>query len=136
MTQNSPPDSDVSAGGWTPTPIYEELDEPSPDDSSEVTSGAGGFNVTFEVGLAELAWPKPGQQQLIVRLKRTETGGPPNDPPVRVELKQASSVIAQRTFTPTTSYQNFTVTLTDAEKLLITDYTNLSVQVTYNPFPP
>ena len=133
MTQNSQPDSDISVVDWTPTPVYEEL---APFGSGEVTSPSGGFNDSFEVGLADLAWPKAGPQQVTVCLKRTETGGPPNDPPVRVELKQGSTVIATRTFTPTTSYQDFTVTLTDSEKQAITDYTNLSVRVTYNPFPP
>jgi hypothetical protein len=79
------------------------------------------------VKLTGVAWPDKGDQILTARLDKVGT-----DPvPVTVSLIQGTSlVIATQTYQPGTSFVSETITLSDAQKALITDYTDLHVRVT------
>jgi hypothetical protein len=51
----SSPTSDVSAGGWTATPLWQKIDEAAVDTSDYVSSSASLSTDTFEVQLASLS---------------------------------------------------------------------------------
>jgi hypothetical protein len=127
MSQKSRPVADVSNDGWSPaTGYYAPLNEVIPDDSTIDSSVDNPVNKTFVVQLARLAVPKPGQHQLTVRLRKTAAV----DIGVTINLLQGNTVIAFSNVAPTTSFQNFSLLLSQNEINQITDYTNLSLSVT------
>jgi hypothetical protein len=126
MSQTALPIADVSDTGWTPTPVYAQINAPTPTDATDVSSSLNPQGDTFEVQLAPLAWPGPGQQQLTVRLKKTGS----DNVSVIVTLLQGSTPIADMTVQPGTSFAGYTLTLTNAQIAQITDYGNLHVRVT------
>jgi hypothetical protein len=73
-----------------------------------------------------LAWPQPGQQTLTVRLRKTDTG----DLGATIKLMQGSTLIAFVNVAPTEDFEDYVLTLTDAQIRSITDYTDLRVRVT------
>lgn len=67
MSQTALPVSDVSNFGWTPTPVYQQIDQPVPTDTTFVTNAPNGTS-SFEVQLAPLITPGPGSEVLTVRM--------------------------------------------------------------------
>jgi hypothetical protein len=124
MTQLARPQSDVAVSGWTPTPVAERLREPTPDETTYVTS-SNPTGDTFEVQFPPLAWPWPGAHKLTVFLRKTDAG----NIPVTVALLQGSTLIAFTTVQPSESFASAVLTLTAAEVGRITDYTNLRLRV-------
>src|SRR5437763_4776048 len=111
---------DLSNNGWTPPPVSGTL--------------RGGGSVTaavppggsFVVQLDGLAWPTDqGARHLTVSLAPQGS----DDVPVTVALLQGGGVVAARRALPPT-YKEADFDLTAAEVKAITDYSQLSVQVT------
>jgi hypothetical protein len=124
MTQRAVPVSDDSVNGWAPTPVYSQINELDPLDDKWVSTSGG----TFQVKLAALAKPAPGPQEVRMHLLQAGGGGAP----VKVTLLQGGSTpVATRTYSPGTSFAELSprFILTDAEKALITDYTDLHLLV-------
>jgi hypothetical protein len=125
MSQIALPVSDVSVSDWTPTPVWQQVNLLAPDDVHQVTTGTSPNGARFKVNLARLAFPDSGPQVLTVRLKQTGTPGVS----VGVILWQGTRAIAATNFLPTTSFDNYTINLSDTEIARITDYANLQVEV-------
>jgi hypothetical protein len=126
MTQTALPASDVSTGSWTPTPVWPNIMVPSPPDLQYVTSSANPAGDAFVVNLNPLAWPGSGSQIVSVRLKATASNGPN----VSVILLQSGTAIAAWNIpAPSTSFADYSFTLTPAQGALITDYTQLRLEV-------
>jgi hypothetical protein len=130
MDQIATPEADVSVNGWTPVPIYDEINGPYPDDTSFVSSQPNPQGNTFEVDFPVLAQPVSGTYTLTVRLQRTDVA------PVAVEvmLRSFGQRVAVRTFYPTTSFADYQIVLTPAEVAQIGgDYRVLSLLVRAGP---
>lgn len=127
MSQTTRPTADVTdrTGLWSNLPLYEKLDETSPDDADWVTSSGDPVRDAFEVHLAPLAWPADGPHQLSVRLRKSGPGAVP----VYVYLLQGPLIIAVRTLAPPAGFATEVVELTAGERAAITDYTDLRVRV-------
>lgn len=125
MSQIALPVSDVSVTDWTPTPVWQQVNLPTPDDAHMVTSGTSPDGARFKLNLAHLARPGSGPQVLTVRLK--QTGTPAIS--VTVTLWQGSTAIAGGSIQPTASFADYTITLSDSEIARITNYANLQVEV-------
>jgi hypothetical protein len=109
VVQKARPAADISSSGWTPTPVYDELDEATPADGSYVEVGSSGAE--FTVRLARLAAPVVGPDEsahaLTVRID-----GPSQ---VLVELLQGQELIAARTCAAPDGFADYTLTLTRQE---------------------
>src|SRR5260221_13220849 len=68
MTQLARPNADVVTGGWAPTPLYVQINEPTPDDTNYVSSPSLPTGGTFIDQLDPLARPVTGQHTLTVRM--------------------------------------------------------------------
>jgi len=125
MSQIALPVSDVSVTDWTPTPVWDQVNLPTPDDAHLVTSGTSPGGARFKVNLAQLARPGSGAQVLTVRLKQTGT------PAIlaSVTLWQGTTAIAGGSFQPTALFSDYAITLSAAEIARITDYANLQVEI-------
>ncbi len=131
MSQYGRPVADISNVGWSPTPVYAQIDEATPNDSDYVTSSSDPITSIFEVQLSELAPPDLGAHVLSVRLDKTDSG--PTQP-VSIALLQGDAVVASRSVDSlTTSFVTYDFTLTNAEIDLITDYSNLQLSVSVAP---
>jgi hypothetical protein len=127
MSQSSRPYQDVSNSGWTPQVVNDQINGP-PYDETFVTSSQSPEGDTFVVKLQGLAYPDlaAGAPTLTVRLRQTGTDAVP----VFVLLLQGDQTIAGRSFQPTQSFEYYVMTLTSGEIARITNYADLSVQVT------
>lgn len=109
MTQKARPAADISTSGWSPTPVYDEIDEAIPNDALYVEAGTSA--AVFTVKLARLAAPVAGPDEsshaLTVRID-----GPS---PVLVELLQGTTLIASRVCDAPDGFDDYTLTLTRAE---------------------
>jgi hypothetical protein len=128
MAQSAVPISDVpgSVIGWTPTPVSAQIVTPAPPDVTFVSSVANPFQSTFEVNLSPVAWPSFGTQSVQVRLRST-TSNPIN---VGVTLFQGTRSIASWIVPTTAVFTTYLLQLKQTQSLLITDYTQLRLQVT------
>ncbi len=129
MPQTARPAIDVTTASWSKAPsggsYSDTLREVSPDDSSLVGSPPDPQGSDFETRLSPLSWPKAGPQTLRVRLRKTD----PAPLLGTVMLLQGAELIALRRPALTQAFQTFEYPLTDAEKSLITDVTDLRVRV-------
>ena len=132
MTQAALPVSDVSNSGWSPVPIYAQIDTPSPPDTTWVTASASG--AIFVVQLQPLAPPVAGPQTLTIRAR----GVAPGVGQVTYFLLQGTAlgadIVAARTVQPGPAFDAYDLTLTEQEVDLIVDYTNLRVMVVVGGF--
>lgn len=130
--QLAAPNSDISnAGGWAPTPLYQEINSGSADDNSSVASGNNpATGDTFEVGLETVDDPNTNEGHLI-RFRAMKDGGA-RDAVLRVDLYQGTTLIHQGTFQgPLTdgAFDTYTENISTANADSITDYSNLSIRV-------
>ncbi len=134
------PDADVETSDWTPTPLYAELDEVSPDDATtEVTSSifnddASTQTYDFEVALSNPLRPTE-RETVVFRVRQwlEVLVGAVTTNNVTMELKQGSTVkatISQSGPFPG-GYVTKTKTLSQAEKDSITDWDDLRVRVSF-----
>lgn len=134
MGQLALPRSDVSVQGWTPTPVWRQIDQQlaTVNDQFCVTSSGNPNGDTFVVSLDPLDPPSPGTQTLTVRMQATNA----LKLPVTIQLFQSgNTLIATRIVTPTQGFTTYNFPLTPGEAASITDYHNLSVEVTTTPQP-
>jgi hypothetical protein len=126
MSQRVRPIADDSTGGWGTTPLYSKLNE-LPASDAEYVSAAPADSAAFEVKLGSLVGPPwgAGPRKLTVRLRRT-TGDPVA---VLVQLLQGSTVIANSVATPSSSFADHEMTLTDSQAAAITNPADLHVRV-------
>lgn len=75
MAQTVVPSLDVSAGVWTPTPIYAEIDNYDPLNHWVTTGALGAGSYSFETGLTNFDWPQAGTYQITVKYAGNITSG-------------------------------------------------------------
>jgi len=112
--------------GWTPTPVYNRINNRTPNDNSFV-SAASGF-VRFAVPLDSIGAPVPGPLTLRIRVRQNL----PRIAEFHLLLFQGLLTIASRNIPPSSipaAFTTFSFTLTDAEVASITDFSDLSVEV-------
>lgn len=134
MSQKLRPGSDVSNNTWSPTPLYQQLNESQPDDNTYVTSSGADAGDTFKVGLqlanvpgeSDLVLPSNGTWTVRVRVSMTGgSGSGSGSGPVGVAIRlfQVTGVgektIAERFLTPSAVFSEVSVVLTQAEIDLI-----------------
>ncbi len=122
--QAAQPVGDVSNTTWTPSPIYPQVGEFTPDDSTYVTSSGSSSGDSFEVTMSPIAFPVPGPQILRTRLSATSSGSGSGRVWVKVELRQGLTgggvnLIAQRFASPTGTFAGYDFTLLQSEQDLI-----------------
>ena len=135
------PDSDIDTSGWTATPLFEKLDEVTPDDATtEITSLD--FNNSsseqvhdFEVALSNPTITPTGQETITWRVRHwlEEVFGSVSINNVTLQLKQGATVIATLlTSGNLVGYSTNFNTLSQAQKNNITDWTDLRFRVSYS----
>ena len=128
MTQRLVPISDLSSGGWLPTPVYVQLDEETPSEADLVESpelpGCQGFSVT----LTPAATPpdSTGNHTVSARLKKAGEGCAT----ATVTLLEDGTPIASRNFDLTDEWGTYSFELEAEEAASITDYEALEVSLT------
>lgn len=127
MAQRIDPDSDISTGLWTVTPLYQKIDDgASANDADEIVSvelAAIDLTDAFEVGLSNpAATPGTGDTVVTVRAKRFGSGA-------EMDFELFEGVDSRGTQVVTniaTTYTNYTLTVASG----IVNFNNLSVLVT------
>lgn len=126
------PSADVSAGLYTTTPLWEKLDDASPDDdSTEILSAnnpAESDGTGFEVRLSALSDPQTSSGHILRFRAQKQTGGRTLD--VSCRLYQASTAIgpARTLANLGTAYTTDTYTLSAGEADAISDYSDLRMR--------
>jgi len=127
MAQVARPETpDVSTGGWSPTPCYNEIDEETPNDGDYLTSTKNASADTFEVNLGAVSDPNVHTGHTINYRARCDKSSNGN---IVVSLMQGAATI--RSYDPgflTTSFAPYSFTLTEGEAEAITDYSALSLR--------
>lgn len=135
------PDSDVSIGSWTGSPVntagnrYQNIDETSASDSDFVRSQNDPSNSAAEFGLSNVTDPLLSTGHIVrYRYRKGETGGgQPGTINITVELRQGTTVIASQTHNGAgTSFADGNFTLTSGQADGITDYTDLRLRFSAN----
>ena len=126
------PASDISAGSYTTTPLWEKLDEGTADDDTSVVDSANNpaesDGTGFEVALGSIPDPQSSSGH-TVRVRARRNGGA-RTITLNWRLYQGSTaIIAAKSLTMTDSYQTSSYTLSSAEADAITDYSDLRVRV-------
>jgi hypothetical protein len=132
MAQFARPSSDISVGTWTPTPLYQQIDEVTPSDADYIQSALNPANDTCEVKLSAVEDPQGNTGHKVrYRYKKDASGG--NQVDLTVKLMCAAVEIASWTHT------DIPETITPAEQTLtgpqadaITDYSNLRLRFIAN----
>ena len=128
MTLFARPDSDISTGSWSTTPLWSKLDDNS--DVDFVQSPPDPVGVTFEVSLTDVVDPLMSTGHIIrARLQGDVSGTTAN---CDVNLYQGATLIAGFSVVPATSFTTYSYTLSASEANSITDYTDLRIKVTAN----
>ena len=127
MTQYAYPTSDVNNGGaWTTEPLYNKIDEEPYSDSDLVQSPASAADKAFTVGLGSLTDPTVHTGHVLRIRALVGTSGT-----FKFELLQGATVIHDSgELSLTTSFAEYSFTLTAGEAANITDYAALRVRVT------
>lgn len=128
------PVSDIETTGWSTTPLWQKLDEVTPDDATTEISTAsglgGGASVDFEIRLSGVVDPLSSSGHVLrVRVRFADSGGDPAGVNVSAQLKEGGTVRATLSGIVTGSYATFTKTLSAAEADSIGNYTNLRARV-------
>lgn len=128
MAQYAYPTSDVdNSGAWTTAPLYAKIDEEPYDDGDYVTSPKTASSKSFTVGLGGTITDPASSTGHIFRVRARSSGSGT----MQVELLEGSTVRATlSTFSLTTSFAEYSYTLTGTEADSITDYTALRIRVT------
>jgi len=127
MTQYARPDSDVdNSGGWTTEPLWEKIEEEPYDDIDYVTSPKSAVDKSFTVSLSDVIDSEVHINHIVrLRAHAKVTGT------VKYELLQGEAVIKDSgNVVLSTIFDEYNMTLSEAEGESITDYTALRVRVT------
>ena len=74
MSQFARPSQDLSVRGFAPTPVYQQINGITPNDSKFVQAYTdGSVNVQFKVKLSNVGLPRPGPGVFRLRIKITGT---------------------------------------------------------------
>lgn len=132
MAQFARPDSDVAVGLWTPTPLYQQIDEVTPSDVDYIESAKNPVSDTCEVGLSDVEDPEVSTGHIVrYRYKKDAAGGNVID--LTVKLMQGAVEIASWTHNDIgDSIVQAEQTLTGPQADSITDYTDLRIQFIAN----
>jgi hypothetical protein len=127
MSQIARPIADLANSGWTPVPLYTQINTVTPNDAHPITSPDVNTGPNFKVQLAPLSLPSSGADSmtLTVRLRMTA----PGSNTVTMSLMQGSSTIASQTVVATLDFTSYTLILNAAQLALITNYSQLQVAV-------
>lgn len=124
MAQFARPSSDISnVGSWTPTPLWQQIDETPFDDADFFDSGTGAAE-SCEVGLSSVTDPVSSTGHTF-RFRASLSGAG-----LSVEFKQGSTVIATyvSVILADATFQSDEYTLSGAEADAISDYAALSLR--------
>ena len=137
MTQYARPDSDVSDGSWvnqagSNTNLYQSIDESGGEDDSDyvISTDSSSSSDTMEVGLSDISDPQGSSSHTVkYRAKGSDPSGSYGIPSLTVSLRQGSTQIATATNSSlTTSFVDYTFTLSSSEANAITDYSDLRLR--------
>lgn len=126
------PVSDVTDGAWTTqsggTDLYTAIDETTADDADYIQSDAAAGTSSCKVRLGAVTDPASSAgHSLTYRIAKDPADGAQINMTVRI--KQSTTVIAEQTHTNISStYTEYTLTLSGAEADSITDYSILDVE--------
>ena len=125
--QRMRPSKDLSTGNWSSLPLYSKINEKTPDDdTSYIEPGANSNNDAFEVQMNDAQSSQEGEHKLTVRLKKTAS----HDVPVTISVSENGTTIASKTVNqPSSSYADYSLTLSESEIASITDYAKLEAKV-------
>lgn len=116
------PISDVTAGGWTPTPVWDELNDPIAPDTHPITRSFFGADATVNIGTASDPGVDTGHV-LRARLKLNAGDS------VEVQLWQGGTQVCTVGPATTGSLELYTHALSEAEAANITNYSTLTAIV-------
>ena len=129
MAQFLRPDGDVSANGWSPTPLYAEIDEVTASDA-DLISAIPNTDGDAEMTLSSPATTPSVDTGHIVRwrMRANKTNKPGQ---LAVAIYQGTTLIREDTYDAqadlTTAFADYSYTLTTGEAGNITDYTDLQI---------
>lgn len=129
MAQFGRPSSDVSAGAWTPTPLWSNLDEAVAADADFIACD-NSTNDFCEVQLTGIANDPLSATGHVIRYRYRKSASSGNSRSVQVALYQGGTLIASGSVhTPTTTtWTAGTFTLTSTQANAITDYSDLRLR--------
>ena len=134
MAQFARPDADVSTGNWSASSgsaLYAMIDESSASDSDDISvTDSDGSAEACTVGLSSVTDPDDTSSHSVV--VRAYTDSFYSSVTLNVALKAGSTTIKNQDFTPSTSFSNFTMSLsaTEAGNIGSSGYGNLSLVIT------
>lgn len=127
MTQYARPISpDISTGGWTTAPLWDDIEETPYSDLDYITSSKNAGGDICEVSLGAVSTPSVRTGHTVnyrARCDKTDNGT------IIVSLVQGTTVI--RSYDPgflTTSFAPYSFTLSEAEAQNITNYGDLRLR--------
>jgi hypothetical protein len=134
------PFSDVDATGWSPTPLWDQINELVADTSDFVAcanaSGIQDFTVAISSGNAAPAFRD--RHTIWIQLCYAGIDAPDAGSNTTVDLLQGVTLIATLVIpngSLSTSFSIFNYPLTPTEAASISDYSNLRLKVRYDPGP-
>ena len=134
MAQFARPDADVSTGNWSPnsgSTLYGVIDETSATDADyiSVTDDYFGTDQSCQVELSSVTDPDATTGHTV--LVRAYTDSYSASVTLSIALGTSSGTIKTASFTPTTSFANYTMTLSTSEAagLSSADYADLRLQI-------
>ena len=134
MAQFARPDADVSTGNWSASSgsaLYAMIDESSASDSDYISvTDSDGSAEACTVGLSSVTDPSDTSSHSVV--VRAYTDSFYSSVTLNVDLKAGSTTIKSQNFTPSTSFSNFTMSLSSSEAGNIgsSGYGDLSLVIT------
>lgn len=123
MSQFLRPNSDISAGAWTTTPLFLKVNEISSNDSPFITS-PNSSNTTCDLGLSSASTPDSGIRILRIRDRK---GTQSNARGLNYRLKQGGTVVQTGTVQSTlpTTFTTYSMTIIG----IITNYSDLFIEL-------
>lgn len=131
MAQFARPSADVSTGSWTVTPLWSQVDDSVGSGDADEIASINNATDTCELTLSSISAPAAGTVTMRWRSRKGATGG--MTILETFELKEGATVRA--TYGPTaipdsTAFATRSYALTTGERDAITNWGNLSIQIT------
>ncbi|MCK5612126.1 hypothetical protein KAR91_60200, partial [Candidatus Pacearchaeota archaeon] len=126
MAQFARPDADDTVGGWTDTPLYQKIDEASPNDSDFIEGDDTSHDCA--ISLSSVVDPESSSGHILrYRITRSATN---KSMTCVIYLRQGTTTIASWTeVDPPGTWSTTERTLSAGEADSITDYSNLNVRM-------
>ena len=121
-----PINPDITVSGWTPTPLWAEIDEATPEDSDYIVSTKNPVSEICELTLSGVTDPEDHTGHIMrVRARDDKDTGD-----LDMQLYEGATMRAQRMDVfITSSFVTYELTLTEVEAAAINDYSALSLRV-------